>query len=283
MVSAGLVLEGGGMRGVYTAGVLEYLLEQNLYFPYNVGVSAGACNAASYLSRQNGRNKKVNIDFIKHPEYLSFRNFIKKRQLFGMDFIFDKIPNELVPFDFDTFYRAEEFFEIGTTDCVTGETIYFNNKHHGKDLLTIIRASSSLPFAAPIVSYDNRKLLDGGISDPIPLKRAENKGYSKNVVILTRNKGYQKNSSKRSWLSSKIYRNYPGLLDQMEHRATFYNETLQYISTRESEGNVFVIQPRTPLKVGRVERNRDRLIELYNEGYEDGKRLYPALISWLNE
>jgi predicted patatin/cPLA2 family phospholipase len=278
----GLVLEGGGMRGVYTAGVLEYFMEKNLYFPFNIGVSAGASNAVSYLSRQKGRNRTVNIDFIDHPDYLSLRNFIKKRQLFGMDFIFDEIPNNLVPFDYKAFYEAKETFVVGTTDCVTGETVYYNNVDHGKDMLTILRASCSLPFIAPIISYDNRSLLDGGISDPIPIKQAERSGYSKNVVILTRNRGYTKKPSRKSWISQKVYKKYPGLLEKMYARAAFYNETLDYVFKQESEGNVFIIQPQTPLKVGRMEKSRERLSELFNEGYEDAKRIYPTLIEWMN-
>jgi predicted patatin/cPLA2 family phospholipase len=280
MTQVGLVLEGGGMRGVYTAGVLEYFLEKNLYFPYNIGVSAGACNAVSYLSRQKDRNRKVNIDYIHNPNYLSLRNYIKKRELFGMDFIFDEIPNKLVPFDYETFYKAEELFEVGTTDCITGETVYYNKHQHGQDMLTILRASSSLPFAAPIVQFDQRPLLDGGISDPIPIKRAEEVGFDKNVVILTRNKGYQKKPSKQSWISSKLYNDYPGLLQSMDKRAASYNETLQYIFEQEKKGKVFVIQPSAPLKVGRVERNQHRLTQLFNEGYEDGKRLYTSLVEW---
>ncbi|MFZ3589539.1 patatin-like phospholipase family protein [Bacillus sp. DJP31] len=283
MVQAGLVLEGGGMRGVYTSGVLEYFMEQKLYFPYNIGVSAGACNAVSYLSRQKGRNRTVNIDYINHPNYLSIRNYIKKRQLFGMDFIFDEIPNVLVPFDYETFYKATETFVVGTTDCVTGETVYYNNHEHGKDLLTILRASSSLPFVAPIVSYDNRSLLDGGISEPIPIRQAERDGFSKNVVILTQNRGYQKkkNNSSPSWISRRAYKTYPGLLNKLSIRSGYYNETLQYIGNQEKSGNAFIIQPTKPLKVGRIERNRNRLTELFNEGYDDGRRMYPELLEWL--
>ncbi|MBM7659625.1 putative patatin/cPLA2 family phospholipase [Bacillus mesophilus] len=283
MTQAGLVLEGGGMRGVYTAGVLEYFLEKDLYFPYNIGVSAGACNAVSYLSRQKDRNRKVNIDYIHNPSYLSLRNYIKKRELFGMDFIFDEIPNKLVPFDYEAFYKAEESFEVGTTDCVTGEPVYYNKHQHGKDMLMILRASSSLPFAAPIVEFDQRCLLDGGISDPIPIKRAEEVGFEKNVVILTRNKGYQKKPSRQSWISSRLYKNYPGLLKSMDNRADFYNETLQYIYDQEEQGKVFIIQPSKPLKVGRVERNQNRLTQLFNEGYEDGKNLYTAVMDWIHE
>lgn len=283
MVNAGLVLEGGGMRGVYTSGVLEYFMEQELYFQYNIGVSAGACNAVSYLSRQKGRNRTVNIDFIKHPSYLSFRNYFKNRQLFGMDFIFDKIPNVIVPFDFDAFNKINETFVVGTTDCHTGRAVYYNNREHGRDLLKILRASSSLPFIAPMVSYDEKDLLDGGISEPIPIKKAEEEGFSRNVVILTQHQGYQKKPTPNLWISRRAYKNYPNLLEKFSNRSSYYNETLEYIENQKKDGNVFVIQPSNPLKVGRIERNQKRLTDLYNEGYEDGRRMYPQLLQWLEK
>ncbi len=156
MKDVGLVLEGGGMRGVYTAGILEYFMEQNIYFPYVIGVSAGACMAASYLSRQMGRNRTVNIDFVNHPNYLSFRNFLRNKQLFGMDFIFDEIPNKHVPYDYESFYQSKEEFVVGTTDCESGQPVYFKKDDYGNDMLKIIRASSSLPFVAPIIEFKGK-------------------------------------------------------------------------------------------------------------------------------
>ncbi|MBM7661995.1 putative patatin/cPLA2 family phospholipase [Bacillus mesophilus] len=173
MDQVGLVLEGGGMRGLYSAGVLDFFMEKELYFPYVIGVSAGACMAASYLSRQKGRNQKVNIDLVKDPRYLSWRNLLRKREMFGMDFLFDEVPNRLVPFDFDTFIEGSEEFLVGTTDCQTGQPIYFNKKDHGRNMLTIIRASSSVPFISSSVSYQDKILLDGGIADPIPIKKSQ--------------------------------------------------------------------------------------------------------------
>jgi len=198
MINSGLVLEGGGMRGLYTAGVLEYFMSQELYFPYVIGVSAGACMGASYLSRQAGRNKKVNIGFIEDKRYLSLSNFIKKRELFGMDFLFEEIPNKLVPFDMNTFKNSPEQFVVVATDCASGSAVYYDKEHHKDHLLKIIRASSSLPFVAPSVFYDNRHLLDGGIADPIPIKKAESDGFEKNVIILTKPGGYFKRASKMS-------------------------------------------------------------------------------------
>ncbi|WP_026907406.1 patatin-like phospholipase family protein [Paucisalibacillus globulus] len=281
MKNIGLVLEGGGSRGVYTAGVLHQLMEQKIYLPYVIGVSAGACNGSSYISRQMDRNRAVNIDYIDHPDYLSFRNLIRKRQLFGMDFLFDSLPNELEPFDFESFYGANEEFVVGVTDCMTGEPVFYKREDYKKDILTIIRASSSLPLVAPAVHFDERILMDGGISDPIPVKQSEKDGNEKNVVILTRNRGYSKKPQSFGWYFRKKYRDYPGLLTALEKRHKVYNDTLDYIFEEEKKGNVFVINPSTPLEVGRVERNKDKLTALYNQGIEDAKEVLEQLKQFL--
>jgi predicted patatin/cPLA2 family phospholipase len=162
----GLVLEGGGMRGLYTTGVLDFFMHKNLYFPYVIGVSMGACNAASYISRQKGRTKRVNINYIDDPRYLSIKNWIKKKGIFGSDFVFDEIPNKIELFDTETFNKAKERFIIVTTDCDSGKPVYFEKSECQDEILDVIKASSSLPFVSPIVKYKGINLLDGGISDP---------------------------------------------------------------------------------------------------------------------
>jgi predicted patatin/cPLA2 family phospholipase len=276
----GLVLEGGGMRGVYTAGVLEYLLENEMDFPYVIGVSAGACIAASFLSKQKGRNKKVNIGFAGNPRYLSWRNYIKNRELFGMDFVFNEIPNKIVPYDYNAFHNSQTEFVIGTTDCHSGDPVYHYRRDYGEDVLTPIRASSSLPFVAPVVEFQSRHLLDGGISDPIPVKKAEMDGFKKNVVVLTRNKGYKKSPSKFNYLIKRKYPQYPGLQEAMMKRYKVYNDTVEYLEREEEKGNVFIIRPQMPLKVGRIERNPQKLEELYNQGYSDAQSNFEKLLSW---
>lgn len=278
--SIGLVLEGGGMRGVYTAGVLEYFSEQNLYFPYTVGVSAGACMAASYLSRQRGRNRTVNVEWVSDPRYISWSNFWRRRELFGMDFIFDEIPNVHVPFDYDAFFASKEEFVIGTTDCHTGQPVYYKKSEIGRDVLQVLRASSSLPFIAPIVPYGGRELLDGGISDPIPLRQAESDGYKRNVLILTRNADYRKSRNRFSWIVRKAYGRYPAFVDTMMRRHDIYNGTLRYIEEQERSGNAFVIRPTRPIDVGRMERKPEKLDALYMQGYEDAKASMAALRNW---
>lgn len=277
----GLVLEGGGMRGVYTAGILEYFLEQEILFPYVIGVSAGACNAASYLSKQKGRNKTVTIEYASDPRYISWKNFLRNRQFFGMDFIFDEIPNKHVPFHYDDFYKSQSEFVIGTTDCKTGEPVYFKKQEYGKDMLTVLRASSSLPFIAPEVSFQDKILLDGGISDPIPIKKAENDGFLKNIVILTRNEGYEKKPSKFHFLVERKYPEYKGLQVALKKRYQIYNETVSYLEKKEKDGNLLIIRPTVPLKVGRMERKPQRLEELYNQGYEDAKTSLKRIIEFV--
>ncbi|OCA90813.1 patatin family protein [Bacillus sp. FJAT-27225] len=276
----GLVLEGGGMRGVYTAGVLEYFLESGLSFPYVIGVSAGACNAASYLSGQRGRNKVVNIEYVSDPRYLSWQNFRKNRQLFGMDFIFDEIPNKLVPFDYQAFNQNQSEFVIGTTDCTSGEPVYFGKNDYGTELLTVLKASSSLPFVAPEIQFSGRTLLDGGISDPIPIKKAQSEGFHKNVVILTRNEGYIKKPSRFHFMVNRKYPQYKGLQTSLRKRYQVYNDTVSYLGRERQEGKVFIIQPTHPLKVGRMEKDPVKLASLYEQGYSDAKRVARELISW---
>ncbi len=278
----GLVLEGGGMRGVYTAGILEYFLEQELFFPYVIGVSAGACNAASYLSKQKGRNQTVTVEYASDPRYISWRNYFKNRQFFGMDFIFDEIPNQHVPFHYDVFYNSPTEFVVGTTDCLSGEPIYFNKQDYGKELLTVLRASSSLPFIAPEIRYKDKILLDGGISDPIPIKKAQKDGYNKNIVILTRNQGYLKKPSKFHFLVDRKYPNYKGLQQSLRNRYQIYNDTVSYLEDQENAGNVLIIRPTEPLKVGRMERNPQKLKELYNQGYHDAKQSMTAINDYIH-
>lgn len=274
-----LVLEGGGMRAAFSAGVMEYLLERGLSFPYVIGVSAGAANAASYLSMQKGRNKKVSIEYVSDPRYISFSNFWKSKQLFGMDFIFNEVPNHLVPYDFTSFQNNEAEFVIVTTDCMTGKPLYFNKADYGNDLLLLLRASSSLPFIAPEVEYNGKLLLDGGISDSIPIKKAQNDGFAKAVVVLTRNKGYMKKPSKLNFLVKRKYPHYKGLYEAMANRYRMYNETLNYLEQEEQRGNVVIIRPTEKVEVGRMERNPQKLETFFYQGYRDAEKLADKIIS----
>jgi predicted patatin/cPLA2 family phospholipase len=281
MEQTGLVLEGGGMRGVYTAGILDFFMEKGVYLPYVIGVSAGACHGSSYVSRQPGRSKAVTVDYIEHPRYVSYRNFIRERSLFGMDFIFDELPNRLVPFDFPAFFQSRQEFVVGTTDCVTGDPVYFT-KNQDADMLSVLRASSSLPLLSPPVSVDGYTLLDGGISDPIPIRKSEKDGNAKNIVILTRDKNYRKTPVKMEWMVRKLYPRYRKLVDKIIERHRIYNETLDYINKQEKDGNVFIIRPTNPVQVDRIEKNKEKLNNLYEQGYEDAQHAYEPLSQWLH-
>ncbi|WP_042339941.1 patatin-like phospholipase family protein [Desulfosporosinus youngiae] len=276
MENIGLVLEGGGMRGLYTCGVLEYFMENDLYFNYVIGVSAGACNAASYISRQPGRNEKVIIGFIKDWRYMSFRSLLLSKSYFGMDFIFDEIPNKHVPFDFKTFYKSPGVFLVGTTDCRTGKPMYLNKDDLGKQFQAL-RASASLPMLSPIVNYKGYELLDGGISDSIPIRKSIQDGNTKNIIVLTRNKGYRKRPGRFTALLKFKYKNYPHLIETMLNRYKNYNETLDYIEHLENQGKAVVIRPTQELEVDRLEKDPQKLYRLLHQGYEDTKSSYQQI------
>lgn len=277
----GLILEGGGMRSMYTAGVLDFFIKEDIYFEYNIGVSAGASMAASYISRQFRRNHRVTAKYIKDKRYLSLSNYIKRKELFGMDFVYHYIPTYLEPFDFEKFDQAEEKFVVVTTDCETGEAVYFDKNDTKGSLLTALEATSSLPLMANPVQYKGHTLLDGGIVDPIPIKKSIEEGYTKNVLILTRPKGYRKTPSR----FSKIFRMkaYPKVNHLMELRYKHYNKTLDWIEEEEDKGNIFVIRPTNTLAVDRVEKDPRKLDALYREGYADAEKIYKDLKEYIEK
>jgi predicted patatin/cPLA2 family phospholipase len=276
MNKVGLVLEGGGMRGLYTCGALEFFMDKDLFFKYIVGVSAGASNAASYISKQKGRNEKVNLGFINDWRYMSIRNLLLKKSYFGMSFIFDEIPDKHVKFDYETFKNAECEFIVGTTDCNTGESVYFN-KEAVSENFDVLKASCSLPFLSPIVKYKGYELLDGGISDSIPIEKSIIDGNDKNIIILTRNIDYRKEPLKNTRLMSMKYKKYPLLVDAMINRHKKYNDTLDRIEQLEKQGKALVIRASGELKVDRLEKNPEKLHNLFLEGYKDAEKSYEKI------
>jgi len=268
------------MRGVYTGGVLDFFMDKELYYPYVIGVSAGACNAASYISRQKGRNRKVTVGFVRDPRYLSYRNLLREKSMFGMSFIFDEIPNRLVPFDFNAFEQSPQRFVVGLTDCASGEP-YYMERDSGYPMLSVIQASSSLPFVSQPLVMNGKVLMDGGISDPIPIRRAMADGNGKNVLVLTQDRGYRKKPFKLAWLARRVYPEYQGLVQALIRRYEIYNETLNYIERLEQEGKVFVIRPATSLPVSRMEKNKEKLDAVYDRGYRDAEESYGRLLKWL--
>ncbi|CAM3724712.1 patatin-like phospholipase family protein [Alkalicoccus chagannorensis] len=284
MKHTGLVLEGGGMRGVFTSGVLEYLLENDISFPYVVGVSAGACNAVSYISRQSGRNKAVTVDYAEHPDYISVKRLLRQGELFNMDLIFNQIPNKEEPFNYNRFFSSEQLFYTGVTDCVSGDTVYFEKQELFDDLNKILRASSSLPVVAPVVEHDGRAFMDGGISDPIPIGKSEADGNSRHVIILTQPKGYRKTPARRGmWYFRRKYKDYPGLIRVVENRYRIYNDTLDKIERMEEAGDAVVIRPETLYDVSRTERKKEKLEVLYWHGYEQMKERAEYIAAFVDE
>lgn len=280
MFQAGLVLEGGGMRGLYTCGVLDFFIDQGIEFQYVIGVSAGACNAVSYLAGQRGRNFEVNTAFVKDWRYMSIRNLIREKSYFGMDFIFNEIPNKHVIFDYAAFNRSKTDFVVVTTECETGKPYYFT-KDAFKDNFDVLKATSSLPMLSPMVKLEGKWHLDGGLVAPIPLSKSRQDGNAKNVVILTRDQNYKKSPQKLIGAAKIKYRNFPNLVRGLEHRHLAYNATLEEIDHLEKEGQVFVIRPGEEVAVDRLEKDTVKLKALYQQGYEDAKRQHEALLAFL--
>lgn len=268
----GLVLEGGGMRGVFTCGVIDYFLDNKIEFPYAIGVSAGAGNGLSYISKQRGRGKKTNIDMYEKYNYMGFKHFIKKKNFIDFDFLFHDIPETILPYDYDTYFASNQRFEMVTTNCLTGEPNYLEDKENRERVIAIAKASSSLPIMCPIAYVDTVPMLDGGVVDSIPILRAQSQGYEKNVVVLTRNRGYRKNSRDFK-LPSFIYKKYPEMRRALEHRNKLYNDQLALVEQLEDAGYIFVIRPERPIEVDRLEKDISKLSALYEEGYEMAKSI----------
>ncbi len=271
----GLVLEGGGMRGVFTCGVLDYFLDAGLHFPYVVGVSAGACNGLSFMSHQRGRARTSNIEMLRDYKYIGLRFLPRQHSILDLNFLFGEMPSTILPYDYDAYRTNPACFEMVTTDCLTGKACYLHEPSDPARLLKICQASSSLPYVCPVIYVDNIPMLDGGIVDSIPVLHAMEKGYEKNVVVLTRNKGYRK-SEKDIRVPRFIYNRFPHLREALSHRCSVYNEQLQLVEQMEDEGKVVAIRPKKQLEVGRMERNINRLIALYEEGYECGREAFES-------
>lgn len=263
---SGLILEGGGMRGVFTCGVLDNLMDRGVRFPYTIGVSAGACNGLSYMSGQRGRGKFSNIDLLEKYRYIGIKQLLLKGNIMDFELLFHTFPEQIIPYHYDVLAQCEEHFEMVTTDCRTGRACYFEEKHNPKRVIDIVKASSSLPFVSPISYVDGVPMLDGGIADSIPLLRARELGYDNNLIVLTRNKGYRK-SQKPTTVPPLFYRKYPHLREAIRQRNALYNEQIDMVERLEAEGKLTVIRPIMPITVDRMERDTDKLLDLYNEGY----------------
>jgi len=268
----GLVLEGGGMRGIFTVGVLDCFMDHGVRFPYTVGVSAGASNGISYISGQRGRSRFSNIDLLKHYNYIGWRHFLRGRGYIDLDYIFYVYPERYYPFDYDAFFKAPERFEMVVSNCLTGQAEYLEEKRDRDRLLAVCKASCTLPVLCPITYVDGVPMVDGGVCDAIPVRHALEQGCDRLVLVLTRNKGYRK-ADKDFYLPGFIYHQYPALREQLRTRYRRYNETLDFIERLERERKAIVIRPEKPLRVGRTGHDPQALADLYDEGYALAEQL----------
>lgn len=281
--TAGLVLEGGGLRGNFSAGVLRHFTDMRFAFSSLYGVSMGACNAANVISNQPERNRITNTRFVNDSRYLSYLRLLKGGDLFGMDFIFRDLPLHVVPIDYETFKNNPVKFWMGVTDCHTGEAVMFEKSmfESRDDVLTIMRASASLPLIAKPVEYNGSVYMDGGIANPIPLQQCLEHG-EKPVLVLTQPAGYRKCASKSVVLCKWWYPQFLGMNRVLERRHEEYNDVLASIEAKEKRGEIFVFRPESTLGVGRICRDQRKLYELYDNGYALAQKRTAALQEFLS-
>lgn len=281
-MKTGLILEGGAMRGMFTAGVMDVMMEAGISFDGAVGVSAGACFGCNYKSGQIGRVIRYNTKFCADKRYSGFRVLLREGNLFSTQFCYEEVPLKHDIFDFDSYENDPMDFYVVCTDVETGKPIYhlLENRHdHGFDW---IRASASMPLVSQIVEIDGLKMLDGGISDSIPVQFFESIGYSKNVVILTQPKGYIKKKNSLIPLMKLKYRNYPKLIQTMANRHIAYNNTLRYIEQQEEMGNLLVIRPNEKLKIRKAEKDPEKLKQIYAIGRNVAQQQLAQIHNFLN-
>ncbi len=283
MTDATLVLEGGANRGVFTSGVLDYLMEQDLYLSHVIGVSAGACNGLDYVSRQIGRSRDCTIHKNKADDYFSSpKEFLQTKSIINMDRLFNQYPNKLYPFDYETFFSSDICFEMTVTNCETGKALYLQEKEDKQELMTKLKASCSMPILTPMVDVDGTPCVDGGVADSIPISHAVKSKTDKIVVVLTRNPGYRKSGINRATadLYQKIFKDYQSFARAMIRRNALYNYQLDLIDRLEREGKIFVLRPIIPA-IDRMERDYDKLMNFYEHGYDLMKVKYQELRDYL--
>lgn len=282
-MKTGLILEGGAMRGLFTAGVMDVMLEHNIPFDGAIGVSAGAAFGCNYKSKQIGRVLRYNLRFCADKRYSGVRCLLRTGNIFSTDFCYGEVPLRYDPFDYDTYNSNPMDFYVVCTDVETGKAVYHKYtgwKDHGFDW---IRASASMPLVSQIVEIDGRKYLDGGIADSIPVAFFQQLGYDRNVVVLTRPKGYQKKKNGAMPLIRRKYRAYPKLVEAMANRHIVYNNTLAEIDRDEQAGRLFVLRPEKPLPVGRVEKDPKKLQQAYDTGRATAEQNLTALTAYLQK
>lgn len=265
-MKTGLIMEGGAMRGMFTAGVMDVMMEAGIEFDGAIGVSAGACFGCNYKSKQIGRVIRYNTRFCADKRYSGFHLLLKEGNVFSTDFCYNVVPTQYDVFDFDTYEANPMEFYVVATDVESGKAVYHKYEGYEDHGFDWIRASASMPLVSQIVEIDGRKLLDGGIADSIPVAYFESIGYDRNVAILTQPEGYVKKKNPLMPLMKLKYREYPRLLEAMEKRDIYYNVSLRYVEQQEAAGKLLVIRPECKLDVSKVEKDPEKLKEVYVQG-----------------
>ena len=282
LIQGGLVLEGGGLKGVYTAGVLDFFMEKDLEFSNCYGVSMGACNLCSYISHQPKRALAVSVDYMDDPNYCGIKPLLLTGDIFNVKMAYEDIPFVENPFDFEraAAYPGNAYAVV--TDIETGKPAYFKINDL-KENMIYVRASASMPLVSRSVKIDGHLYLDGGIADCIPIKRSIEDGNKKNVVIMTKEVGYVRKPSSAIAAIKLRYRKYPAMVRDMQKRHIRYNKVVRYLEREHEKGNLFLIRPQYASGVKRVERDKDKILKLYEQGYADGKNCYDAMMRYLEK
>lgn len=277
----GLILEGGGLRGLYTAGILDSWMQHDIHFDGVIGVSAGALFGCNFKSHQIGRALRYNILLKDEPRYMSLRSFIKTGNIVGADFAYHEVPTKIDIVDVETFENDPTHFYVVATDIATGMPFYHEMKTFNYEELEWMRATGSMPIVSTPVPLEGKFYLDGGISDSIPLAHFQSIGYEQNVVILTRPRGYIKKPTSMGWIYRICCRKYPKIADAMIRRHEMYNKQIEYILEEEKKGNTLLIFPNESLHIGRIELNEEKMKQVHRLGVEKGEETAKAIIDFL--
>ena len=281
-MKTGLVLEGGAMRGLFSTGVTDVLMEEGITFDGAIGVSAGAAFGCNVKSGQIGRALRYNTTYCKDPRYCSFRSLLKTGDLYGAEFCYSTIPYQLDPFDVEAYNRNPMDFYVVCTDVETGEAVYHNCPESNLESMQWFRASASMPLVSRIVEVGGYRLLDGGIADSIPLEAFEKLGYERNLVILTQPEGYVKKPNKAMPLMRLLLGKYPKLLRTMANRHTIYNQQVAYAETQQAAGAALILRPEAPLAMSRTEHDADKLRAAYRHGQDVARKNLATIRTFLD-
>ena len=282
-MKTGIVLEGGGLRGMFTSGVIDALLDAGVHFDGMIGVSAGALFGCNFKSGQRGRALRYNIQLKKDPRYMGLRSLLRTGDIVGAEFAYHVVPFDIDPFDGEAFRRNPMEFWLVTADILTGQPIYHRMDEFTHHELEWMRASASMPAVSRPVELDGHIMLDGGMVDAIPLKAFQRKGYERNIVVLTQPAGYFKKKTRLTWIIRRLTKKYPLVADIMARRHEMYNEQLHYIAQQAKAGNTLLIYPEAPLRIGRTELNEKKMRRIHRQGYDIAQSMMSQIKDFLNQ